>query len=307
MASTVYIANRTAQSVNENDHQVPMIELAETELNSEANAASSTVYGLMKRTAVYRKGLGAVLLRDEDDAYETGPVPQRTIVRDTIAFPFGHNTEIDTIMAGVNYEKLNEILQATLNDKDQRTRTAMVIYKDQLLAEAYAEGFNRETPVLGWSMTKSVLATLYGILEFQDKIDIQGSAGMDEWNNDERNQISIDDLLRMQSGLAWDEDYSGMSDVTEMLFLEPDMGAVQVEKDAIAAPGEIWNYSSGTSNLLSLILRHKFDNYQDYLDFPYSQLIDRIGMHSMLIETDLSGTGSQRNLGQSEFCCRSAW
>ena len=165
----------------------------------------------------------------------------------------------------------------------------MVIYKNKLLAERYADGFTRNTPVLGWSMTKSVLATLYGILDFENQIDINGSTEWPYWQNDERKGITYNDLLRMQSGLEWDEDYTSISDVTQMLFLEPNMGLVQSEKEEVDRPGEVWNYSSGTSNLLSLMLREKFSNYQEYLNFPYFKLIDRIGMHSMFIETDLEG------------------
>ncbi|MEX0290420.1 MAG: serine hydrolase domain-containing protein, partial [Flavobacteriaceae bacterium] len=95
--------------------------------------------------------------------------------------------------------------------------------------------------------------------------------------------------LRMQSGLEWDEDYSSISDVTRMLFLDSDMTLAQANKEVLAGPTEIWNYSSGTSNYLSGVLRTILGNYEDYLNFPYTQLIDRIGMHSMLLETDLSG------------------
>ena len=93
----------------------------------------------------------------------------------------------------------------------------------------------------------------------------------------------------MQSGLEWDEDYAAISDVTEMLFLDADMTAKQGNKQPIAAPTEVWNYSSGTSNFLSGVLRNQFKTHQEYLDFPYTELIDKIGMHSMLIETDMSG------------------
>lgn len=63
----------------------------------------------------------------------------------------------------------------------------------------------------------------------------------------------------------------------------------QAEKKAIARPTEIWNYSSGTSNLLSGILRKQFDSHQQYINFPYTALIDKIGMTSMIIETDQTG------------------
>ncbi|MFW2375345.1 MAG: serine hydrolase domain-containing protein, partial [Cellulophaga baltica] len=79
------------------------------------------------------------------------------------------------------------------------------------------------------------------------------------------------------------------SDVTKMLFLANDMTKMQVEKEAVAKPTEIWNYSSGTTNLLSGILRDRFTNRQEYLDFPYKTLIDKIDMHSMLLEADMDG------------------
>ena len=94
----------------------------------------------------------------------------------------------------------------------------------------------------------------------------------------------------MNSGLEWLEDYNTMSDVTNMLFMESDMGKVQVDKPLTGLPNASWNYSSGTTNLLSLYLRNQFDSHQEYLDFWYRELIDRIGMHSMIIETDISGT-----------------
>ena len=94
-------------------------------------------------------------------------------------------------------------------------------------------------------------------------------APIPEWKDDERKNITLNHLLRMQSGLAWDEDYTGISDVTRMLFLDSDMTQAQRDKKAIAKPTEVWNYSSGTSNLLSGLLRKRFGSLQEYLDFPY--------------------------------------
>ena len=72
-------------------------------------------------------------------------------------------------------------------------------------------------------------------------------------------------------------------------FLERNMSQSQLQKPLIAKPNEIWNYSSGTSNLLSGLLKQYFTTQQEYLDFWYTDLIDKIGMNSMIIETDLSG------------------
>ena len=94
----------------------------------------------------------------------------------------------------------------------------------------------------------------------------------------------------MNSGLEWVEDYNTISDVTKMLFLASDMGKVQLEKSLTGKPDESWYYSSGTTNLLAgYLLRKKFSSHQEYLDFWYRELIDKIGMHSALIETDLAG------------------
>ena len=93
----------------------------------------------------------------------------------------------------------------------------------------------------------------------------------------------------MNSGLAWEEDYSKISDVTKMLFTEADMAASQIDKPLLGKPNQTWNYSSGTTNLLSGILRRQFKTHQEYLDFWYSSLLGKIGMHSALVEVDMAG------------------
>ncbi|WP_338039431.1 serine hydrolase [Maribacter litopenaei] len=139
-------------------------------------------------------------------------------------------------------------------------------------------------------MTKSILGTLYGILVHENKISLDYRPFSKLFNESgPKSKITLDHLLRMQSGLAWDENYFKISDVTRMLFLDSDMTQTQAKNEVIAPPTEVWNYSSGTSNLLSGILRKQFPTHQEYLNFPYANLIDRMGMNSMLIETDLVG------------------
>jgi CubicO group peptidase (beta-lactamase class C family) len=143
--------------------------------------------------------------------------------------------------------------------------------------------------MLGWSMTKSILSTVYGIMQYQGKLSVQDRAPILEWENDDRKEITLHNLLQMNSGLAWDENYDKISDVTKMLFLEDDMTKMQQKQQLTDPPNSSWNYSSGTSNLLSGILRQKLGNQQEYLDYWYRELIDKIGMNSMIIETDVKG------------------
>ncbi|WP_405382202.1 serine hydrolase domain-containing protein [Maribacter sp. LLG6340-A2] len=289
MASNVYVAGRNAEDVQFVDHDMPLIKLAGSSVSEQEQTASANVFGLMTRTASYKEGLGAVLTNKDFSEHAFDKVPNRKIENDTLPFPYGNNGLVDTLLPNVDYDQIEVAFNNALNNPEEKTRTLLVVYKDQIIGERYIAGFTKDTPILGWSMTKSVLATLYGILQHQGKIDINAKAPIDEWKNDDRNTITINNLLRMQSGLAWDEDYFKISDVTKMLFLDADMTLAQRKNNLIAPPGQVWNYSSGTSNLLSGILRDHFNDHQSYLDFPYASLIDRIGMHSMLIETDLLG------------------
>tara|TARA_R110002050_G_scaffold16019_2_gene49147 strand:- start:247705 stop:249033 length:1329 start_codon:yes stop_codon:yes gene_type:complete len=288
MASTVFIAKRTPESVTNNDNNIPLVKLAEVTVGDHNTIGS--VYGLMKRQSIYREGLGCVLINDAYQETKNHFKPNRFPKMDTLPFPYGNRNPIDTVFKNVDYQKLNAAIENSFSDPEiKKTRTVLVYHKNHIIGEKYLPGFTKDTPILGWSMTKSVLATLYGILEFQGKIDLNKAAPISEWQNDERQHITLNNLLRMQSGLSWDEDYSSISDATKMLFLDADMTQTQVLKQAIAKPTEIWNYSSGTTNLLSGILRSQFKTYQEYLDFPYNALIDKIGMNSMLLETDMEG------------------
>ncbi|MGB5404594.1 MAG: serine hydrolase [Robiginitalea sp.] len=290
LASCVYVAGRSETSVIDNDHKAGLISLAKAQINAASTSATSSVFGMHKRQAFYREGLGVVLLPKDAELPDSYLVPRRFQVSSVLPYPQGHGNPRDTVFPEVDYTQLQRGLdQAFSNPDKQRTRTAAVLYKNHLVAERYTEGFGPQTPVLGWSMTKSVLATLYGILQYQGRLDVNEKPGLPQWEEDERREITYNDLLRMQSGLSWEEEYGGISDVTKMLFLSEDMSTPQAEKKLIGPPGSIWYYSSGTSNLLSGLLRKQMPDAQEYLDFPYRELIDKIGMHSMLLETDLKG------------------
>lgn len=290
MASGVFVAHRDTASITQNDNNVPLIKLADTKVDSQNKWATASVYGLMGRKAIYREGLGTVLINDDYDAARPIPRPVRHRPADTIPYPYGQGAPKDSVFAEVDMEQLDKaVAMAFDRNETQKTRTLLILYKGHLLAEKYIDGFTKDTPVLGWSMTKSVLATYYGILEQQGKLSTSSPAPIAEWANDDRKQITLDHLLRMQSGLAWEEDYSKISDATRMLFLDSDMTQSQKQKELIAQPTKIWNYSSGTTNLLSGILRQQFQSHQAYLDFAYASLIDKIGMYSMVLETDIVG------------------
>src|SRR5690606_14138148 len=129
--------------------------------------------------------------------------------------------------------------------------------------ERYGDGFSAQTPLLGWSMTKTVTAAIIGTLVRDEHLAIDQDGLFEEWNGDERGAITIADLLAMSSGLEFNEDYGSVTDVTRMLYLEPDMAAFAADKPLVAAVGERFSYSSGTTTLLSRIWQNAFVEQED--------------------------------------------
>ncbi len=294
VASGHFIDDRSLETIEQGDNDIPKVDWATNTINDAEKLVTSNVHGLKERKAIYREGLGATLINDDFDVTKPYDVPHRLMPASTepYLFPYGDTGEVDTSFASIDYVKLNRAVENAFDkkgEKKKRTRSVIVIYKDQIIAEKYAEGFNQKSKILGWSMTKSITATCFGILQKQGKIDIMKPAPIAEWQHDERKNITINDLLHMNSGLEWEEDYGKISDVTKMLFQAEDMSKSQIEKPAQYKPNTHWNYSSGTTNLLSGILRKQFKTHQDYLDFWYRDLLDKIGMHSALVETDMAG------------------
>lgn len=299
VASGHFIDGRSLETIQQGDNDIDKIDWATNKIEGKQRFVTSSVYGLKTRKAIYREGLGATLINDDYDVSKPYNVPKRNFIKNDLPFPYGEKEQkaslpngLDTVFANIDYAKLNAAVENAFDkkgEKNKRTRSIIVIYKDKIIAEKYADGFNKNSKILGWSMTKSLTATYFGILQKQGKLDIMKPAPIGEWQNDERKKITINDLLHMNSGLEWEEDYGKISDVTKMLFSAEDMTQSQIDKPLVGKPNNSWNYSSGTTNLLSGILRKQFKTHQDYLDFWYSTLIDKIGMHSALTEVDMKG------------------
>ncbi|MEN9489405.1 MAG: hypothetical protein RL494_1670 [Bacteroidota bacterium] len=292
VASGHFIDHRSLQIIENGDNDIPLMNLAKNTIHDNENAVSTAVYGLKERKAIYREGLGATLINDDFDISKPYAIPKRTKLANNLPFPYGNIEPKDTIFSTVDYTQLQKAVDFAFDKKGElkkRTRSVLVVYKDHIIAEKYDTGFTKNSKILGWSMTKSITATYFGILQKQGKFDIYKPAPIAEWKNDSRKNITTNDLLHMNSGLEWEEAYDKICDATKMLFLETDMTRSQLLKPAQFKANTHWNYSSGTTNLLSGILRKQFKTHQEYLDFWYSSLIDKIGMNSMLIETDMSG------------------
>jgi CubicO group peptidase (beta-lactamase class C family) len=167
-------------------------------------------------------------------------------------------------------------------------RAIVVVDHGRIVAERYAPGFSAATPLLGWSMTKSVVAGLVGLLVKDGALSLEQSGLWPSHSGDSRGHIRIADLLAMSSGLRFNEAYGVVSDITRMLYLEPDMAAFARDQPLLHPPGEFWSYSSGSANILSRIVQDAAGPLG--AAFPKKRLFDPLGMTSATLETDDSGT-----------------
>jgi CubicO group peptidase (beta-lactamase class C family) len=158
----------------------------------------------------------------------------------------------------------------------------------RIIGERYGDGFKAETPLLGWSMTKSVNAAIVGTLIKAGKLSLDQSGLLPEWKGDGRAAIKLSDLLAMSSGLEFNEDYGDVADVTRMLYLEPDMADFAASKPLVHDIGQTWSYSSGTSVMLSRIWQDAVG--AEALSYAKKALFDPIGMTSAVPEPDEHGT-----------------
>ncbi len=293
VASHLFIAERNQDFTEREDNNIPSMELANNYVDERSKSVTSTALYIKTRKAIYREGVGVVLLPEnvaiKQDTYLK---PNRNKTPKNLPYPYGDLDQKDTVFQNINYKDLTKAVNNAFIDTDlssNKTRSVLVIYKDRIVSEKYANGFDENAMFLGWSMTKSITSAVLGVMEKQGMVELTQTNLFKEWRNDDRKNISLTNLLNMNSGLEWEEDYSKICDVTRMLFIDPDMSAVQKEKSLTGVYNESWNYSSGTTNMLSGFIRNQFMSHQEYLDFWYSDLIDKIGMYTMLIETDYSG------------------
>lgn len=296
LCSAVYLQHRNPRDVIKEELGDLPLSLGSFTVNEEDSSVTGSVWGFAKRKAIYRKGLGATIVNDYSEKEIRAqhfdlPSPP-TIDQDTIVWPDGNKLS-DVIPDAINKAALDKLLDTALNEtkngKSIHTRALLVVYDGQLISEKYAPGFDKNTVMLGWSMSKSLTAAMIGILVKEGKLDINAPAPVPEWKGNERSKITIKDLLQQSSGLDFREVYTSPSEVTNMLFNKGDMGAFTANRPLKYAPGTVFNYSSGNSNILSRIIRQTVGE-KEYVAFPYRSLFYKIGMLHTLLEPDASGT-----------------
>lgn len=256
-------------------------------------SASPFGFGVFERTAVHRDGLGCALaigISPSDLAAESGPVAPRTVAS-TDPWPDGDGP------AGQPPAALQKAVADAFvepdgaNAGDLRTRAVVVVHEGRIVAEQYADGITARTPLIGWSMSKTVTAALAGIAMQQSDLALDIDHLLPQWSSDSnpKSRIPFSSLLEMTDGLAYNEDYGTVTDTTEMLYGAGNAIDFLAGIDLEDPPGSVWAYSSG-ANMLVMGAMRAFLPTDAWTAFPRTALFDPIGMTTAVFETDPSGT-----------------
>lgn len=290
-ACTQYYHNqRDLTSIQDDDFDLMALQLATITPNESNKTITSSVFGLRERTAIYKRGLGCQLLQGEDDYNIKTSIPNISL-SDTLDWPYG-TLQPQEIPIEVNQKELQEVVDFAFDNNyeltKQKTRSLLVVYKDTIILDVNQKGFDADTPQLGWSMTKSWMNTLIGMQVMDKQMSLKDDHLFENWK-DERSEITLDHLLTMTTGIDWEEEYATVADATEMLYMSEDIVSVANDNKLKYSPGEQWYYSSGTTNMLSGILRQQFENVDQYLKYPHQSFFNKLGMSNSFMEVDEKG------------------
>lgn len=293
--SCVFLSNRTLDDVKANELGSFPLKLGSVRVDREQASVTSSVFGLGQRKAVYREGLGCTIVSEVDERELLSQHPNLPkpppVDQDTVQWPTG-NLPPDSL-PDFDHAKLTRVLDEAFSEpseeKKRRTRAIIVVYDGKIIAERYANGFNADTKLTGWSMAKSITNSLVGVLVKQGRLTLNDPAPVNGWQLDSRRKITLSHLLQASSGLEWTEVYSGPSSATNMLFKKKDAGLYAAESKLIHQPGVDFYYSSGTTNIISRIIRNAVGD-SSYYSFPYEEVFYKIGMFNTVLEPDAGGT-----------------
>ena len=293
LCSNVFISGREPEDIEAVDLNFSFIRFTKNSVDyNEKSVTSRFLWGRSK--AIYRNGFGSTLLKEIPEAdlrkslYPVNTNPGYS--QDTTEWPLG-NVLPDSLPSGIDISAVSNISKKVIDENGYggNAFAFMVVHKGIPVAEVYKPQFDQNTRFLSWSMAKSFTNAVIGVLVKIKRMDISEPTGIEVWKGDDRSRITINDLLQMQSGLKWNEDYGSRSDVNQMLFNEGDMSRFSASKPLKYPPGTHWYYSSGSVNILTYLIRKEFIDYLSYYTFIQDQVFEKIGITDAVFEVDPSG------------------
>jgi len=261
-------------------------------IDRNAATVEASTLGLFRGEAVFHDGFGCVerhgprepyLLRSDVESLKTPKTPP---LLPEIAGPGVVEPDDPALKAA-----LDHAFEEPAAPPFRRTRAVVVIHGGKVIAERYAPGIGVNTQLSGFSLTKSVVNALIGVLTQQGLTSPSLPAPIPEWRgaDDPRREIEVEHLMRMTTGLDLDETNSGFDPSTRML-LEDDLSAYAVRAKLIAPVGARFHYSSATTQILARIIRDLTGGPERTLAFAWRELFNPLGMRHVTLEFDGTGT-----------------
>jgi CubicO group peptidase (beta-lactamase class C family) len=177
------------------------------------------------------------------------------------------------------------------------TLATVVVQGGRIVTERYGDDTDETSGMLSWSMAKSVIDAVIGLLVGDGALDVRAPALVPEWSelDDPRRAITVEHLLGMRSGLRFVEDYvdDATSHCLDMLFGsgKDDVAHYAASLPLDHTPGEVWSYSSGTTNILSRLSGDLIGGGEAGMrSFLADRLFGPIGMASASPGFDAAGT-----------------
>lgn len=251
------------------------------------------------RTAGYRGRYGCVIFPEGatslalPDREDRRSKPRDVTTGSTQAWPRGDGIDRDALPSKVNIDAIEAAAKDVISDG--LGRAFVVVHDGLLIAENYAATFSKTSRHAGWSMTKSLVGALAGRLIQQGHLSLETPAPVTAWRspNDQRSEITVDNLLRMSSGLdcpygltPWargDKHFrvsSGLTDVYGFVSSLP----------ARAAAGTRCSYQNSDPIALADVVRHiSIEKGVPFTDAPWELLFTPLGMDSMVLHADPCG------------------
>lgn len=264
------------------------------QIDRQRKDVSVTLFGLGRSHAVYREGLGCTL--EHGAALADVALPQvqpQAALLPEIAGPGIVAPQSPQLAAA-----LDRAFAEPAVPPFRHTRAVVVMKDGRVIAERYADGIGVDTPLLGFSATKSVISALIGILVRDGKLTVDQPVPIAAWQDphDPRHAITVDQLLRHTAGLALGSSLqaslmSALEPVNRMKYVESDMASYAESIPLETAPGQAWNYHDGNYVILSHLIRDAAGGHAaDVMRFAHRELFDPLGMRNVVLEFDAAGT-----------------
>jgi CubicO group peptidase (beta-lactamase class C family) len=293
LCAETFVAGRDPDTIfNDYLARMPVMDRLAPHMRYRVDRASRVVTarlaGQFESRAAYADGRGCTILHG---AGRPGPIDlgaDAAFAPDPLQAPADPVTPADPRIAAALAQAMAEPGGGIYLD----TKAIVVVHDGRIIGERYASGYGSQTPMLSWSVAKSPVNALIGVLVPQGRLNLAQPAPVTAWRDpaDPRHRITLEQLLRQTSGQPFGSSNSGFDRSTQMQFLYPDTAAYAEQATFAGRPGERWSYTDANYAILSGILRDQLGGTaQDVARFAHRELFGPLGMTTMTMEFDEAG------------------